>query len=256
MSLTTRSSERATEAVTPNAQAAPSFTSPCSCDFSLPTNICTPSTLPDLPLDIHILIIEHIALKSDLQSLYLVSKASHDYAVRRLHYNVDLFTWEEHDVAVNGFIECAKTGAQRHLRYTRHLTFESDVSPSRHCSPQVGRSSRDQLSRVCEDTRLVHIERIMNEVLSMFPKYTLLSFAQVAAILHLRQSDIGCCRKGQLRKQTRLQLGRNGEVQSSGGSHTTQTKACHPQDLASMLYRPLRPDDASFFFAGEHIVEY
>jgi hypothetical protein len=87
-----------------------------------------------LPIDIVLLIVDCITLKSDLKALCQTSKTYHKLVLPRLYYRIQLILWDHDQNRLRQFARCIAAGAGAHLRHTRCLIIEDTKPPA---EPQI-----------------------------------------------------------------------------------------------------------------------
>jgi hypothetical protein len=132
-----------------------------------------------LPLDVKITILENVPSKADLKALCLTSKELRDVAIPFLYHALCIHIWDKDDTT--SFARSVASGAGRHLRHTRSLTFEDTRSPREPSTLQTGSFNFDRgpMYRPRDD----HVRNAeMRMILSMFPDHCLRSFRYVQPI--------------------------------------------------------------------------
>ncbi|KAF2632063.1 hypothetical protein BU25DRAFT_331135 [Macroventuria anomochaeta] len=82
--------------------------------------------MPDLPIDVQLLILEHVTSKADLKALCLTCKGVRAVAVPLLYHTVYLRTWDRD--GTSRFVRSVAAGADLYLQHTRSLIFEDEMS--------------------------------------------------------------------------------------------------------------------------------
>jgi hypothetical protein len=83
-----------------------------------------------LPIDLVLLIVDCITLKSDLKALCQTSKTYRKLVLPRLYYRIQLILWDDAQKQLRQFARCIAVGAGAHLRYTRCLIIEDTKPPA------------------------------------------------------------------------------------------------------------------------------
>ncbi|KAI4669064.1 uncharacterized protein J4E79_001107 [Alternaria viburni] len=134
------------------------------------------STLPVLPADVHLLILDYIHLPSHLQALCLTSKALCDLARPRLYRKVTINVLDPSEVA--RFENCMAEGAQAHLDATRSLTLMDSLPPAE--APEFQTKPHRRFDR--EDRLTSAQSSAIEAILDYFPRDCLQSFRFLSAL--------------------------------------------------------------------------
>ena len=138
-----------------------------------------------LPVDIQLLVLDYITLKSDLRALCATTKACRHLVLPRLYQKILLVTWDQQ--VLGQFAQCVARGAGTHLQFTRSLTFESNTPPSASYFHLTGHFPCAQMEEIVEDQSSPKvIESSILRILKMFPADCLHSFRYVSYILPRR----------------------------------------------------------------------
>jgi hypothetical protein len=87
-----------------------------------------------LPIDIVLLIVDCITLRSDLNALCQTSKTYSKLVLPRLYHRIQFISWDDDQNQLRQFARCIAAGAGAHLRHTRCLIIEDTKPPA---GPQV-----------------------------------------------------------------------------------------------------------------------